>query len=67
MVGLIPMCFPAFLPRLKTVICICWVQFASCFQWEAERGPNNSAMAGYGTAVGFAGSICMIVYDWVYL
>ena len=61
-----PMCFHALgalLPRLTTVTCICFVQFARCLQWEVEHAPDNSFMAGCGSAVSFAGSIFMIIYD----
>lgn len=52
-----------FVPCLKTVIFIYFVQFASCCsQWEVKYGPCNSFMAGCGSAINFAGSICMIIY-----
>ena len=52
-----------FVPCLKTVIFIYFVQFASCcLQWEVKYGPCNSFMAGCGSAVNVAGSICMIIY-----
>lgn len=52
-----------FVPCLKTVVFIYFVQFASCcLQWEVKYGPCNSFMAGCGSALNFSGSICMIFY-----